>query len=95
MYRVNYSNRSGFGYAPGGLSSKWIDSGYCTWRNHNVDLREICQKVEALIFDAGHPGRAHYQQGMFVKEQVTTDTSLFDLQNSIPVMNFLAAMGTK
>lgn len=94
-YRVNYSNRAGFGFPPGGLSSRWIDSGYCSWKKHNVDLAEICRKLESIVFDPHHPARPRYQQGMFSKGVPVNDSSLFNLQTSVVVMNFLAAMGTK
>ncbi len=40
-YRVGYSGREGFGYAPGNMSSTVLTGGYAYWRKYNSDLRTI------------------------------------------------------
>lgn len=46
-YRVNYSSRPGFGYAPWSMSASFIDAGYGAWDVANPEIGEIMNKAVA------------------------------------------------
>lgn len=54
-YRVNYSNRVGFGYAPYGSSISALNGGYGFWSRYNGEvsniLNNIWQKIESVMIN--------------------------------------------
>ena len=40
-YRVNYSNRPGYGYAPFAMTAHALPSGYAFWAKYNPDIKRI------------------------------------------------------
>jgi len=53
-YRVNYSNRVGFGYAPNDLSVSFPTGGYGFWGRFNPDIDKIMEAVWKII-DSSDP----------------------------------------
>jgi hypothetical protein len=71
-YRVNYSNRKGFGYAPWDNSIEWLSSGMASWYLYQPDLDRVNKAVWTMIdstnstiksFKSQHYEHAYYLDG--------------------------------
>lgn len=48
-YRVNYSGRASFGYAPGAMSESFIEGGFLAWRETNPDFELLAQPAWEVL----------------------------------------------
>ena len=93
-FRVNYSNRTGFGYAPWDNSIEWISGGMASWYQYQPDLKKVNDAVWNMIysedptiktFRIAHYIKSYYENGVRVGRDV------FNPAIQIYIINFITA----
>lgn len=90
-YRVNYSGRIGFAYAPYDQSISLITGGYCFWSKYNPDLKRLRNALWAMIFSQD-PGIIQHRQshyGVLYIGYERTAPLTFNTSYSFKLLNFL------
>lgn len=94
-YRVNYSNRNGFGYAPYDLSLSGINGGYCFWAHHNNDLEKLRTELYKFIKSNDAEVVAHREKyGSYYNNFERTKATNFRSDNTIGALNLIKFLST-
>lgn len=94
-YRVNYSKRDRFGFAPWDVSFDWISCGFGAWQKYQPHLTKVCQAVWDMI-NSTDPGTAAFRLQHYEKSHHSGDgrafrKDCFSFENSPFILNFIAA----
>jgi hypothetical protein len=93
-FRVNYSGREGFAYAPYDLSASMIYGSYGLWSEFNPDLVRIMHALWTMITsdrpDVVQHRTEHYEQ-RFYYEYERSGSDIFDLNGSSRLLPFLSS----
>ena len=81
-YRVNYSGRTGFGYAPSDLSIALLTGGYALWIEYYLPLKRVYEATYAMITSQDPEVQAfwhdHYEQCFYSDYERHTCLDLSD-----------------
>ncbi len=93
-YRVGYAGNAGFGYGPHDFTYEVIQGGYCRWKNHNGDLKSICDSLWNVISDPDSEQLAHRKNRIekcVYEDFRHTLCDDFDPHASYGLFNFISA----
>jgi Viral BACON domain len=93
-YRINYSKRKGFGYAPWDHSMEWLACGYAAWKNYQPRLAMVNQAVWDMIDSTDSQVKTfkleHYETSIYF-EGVPKWRDTFNAVKFHHTINFIAA----
>ena len=93
-FRVGYSGRTGFAYGPHDFTYEVIHGGYCRWKNHNSDLRSICDGLWKVISNPDGKQLQHRKNRIekcVYEDFQHTQCDDFDPEASYGLFNFISA----
>lgn len=94
-YRVNYSKRDRFGFAPWDNSLNWVSCGFAALQTYQPDLKRVSEAVWTMI-NSNDPGiiefrSKHYEHSHYSGGQRELRRNCFNVETSFFILNFIAA----
>ncbi len=95
-YRVNYSKRDRFGFAPWDMSLNWIECGFGAWKKYQPAIKEVTDAVWNMIKSTDDPDIEKFKFDHYVEDHYSNGERYcrkepFDLKSSHFILNFIAA----